>query len=166
MIHKLLKKLDSKVNIPQASAHCDVPCGIYDPITAQISALTVVRMIDLMHKLENEGDKSSLEYANSMSRYITVKEEHAEKVKHEVRIIMGDFVKDHHMEAYPDIPVLVHKAMQLGSATRQHVNREDGLQLVETLNKFAEIFWKIKEVPTKRANAPYAPNLEVVYPAL
>ncbi len=166
MLHKILQKIDKKINFPAVKAHCDVPCGIYDPIVAQISALTVVRMIDLMVKLEGEGDKKSLEYANSLSRYIANKEEHAEMVKHEVRVIMGDMVKSHHLEAYPELHELVHKIYQLGSSARQHVNRDEGLALVESLNRFAEIFWKIKDVPIKRAKAPYAPNLELVYPAL
>jgi len=166
MIYEILKKLDSKVAIQEANAHCDVPCGIYDPIVAQISALTVVRMMDLMHKLHSEGDKGSVEYANSMSRYVTVKEEHAEKTKHEIRIILGDAVKPNHIEAFPNVLELGQKIMAKGSACRQHANREDGLALVEAVNEFAEIFWKIKEIPTKRAKAPYAPNLELVYPVL
>jgi nickel superoxide dismutase len=166
MLYNILKKLDSKLGIREAKAHCDVPCGIYDPITAQISALTVVRMIDLMHKLEQEGDKGSIEYNNSMSRYIAVKEEHAEQSKHEIRIIMGDAIKDPHLEAHPGLPKLFMEIMRLGGACRQTTNRESGLQLVEKINEFAEIFWKIKDVPTKRAKAPYAPNLELVYPNL
>ncbi|HFQ62329.1 MAG TPA: superoxide dismutase, Ni, partial [Epsilonproteobacteria bacterium] len=35
--------------ISEVKAHCDVPCGIYDPIVAQIAALSVVRMVDLMN---------------------------------------------------------------------------------------------------------------------
>jgi nickel superoxide dismutase len=166
MIHKILEKLDSKVSIPEVKAHCDVPCGIYDPISAQLAALSVVRMIDLMHKLHGEGDKGSVEYDNSMSRYVAVKEEHAEKAKHEIRIIWGDFIKHDHTDANPAIHGIVHKIMQLGSACRQTCNRESGVQLVEKINEFAEIFWKIKGVATKRAKAPYAPNLELVYPAL
>jgi nickel superoxide dismutase len=166
MIYKILKALDSKVEIKEARAHCDVPCGIYDPITAQIAALTVVRMIDLMHKLDGEGDKSSVEFANSMSRYVQVKEEHAEKTKHEIRVIMGDAIKAPHLEKFPELPGLFQEIMQVGSASRQTANRDNGVKLVEKINQFADIFWQIKEIPTKRANAPYAPNLELVYPAL
>jgi nickel superoxide dismutase len=166
MLYKLLNKLESKLNIPEVKAHCDVPCGIYDPITAQISALTAVRMIDLMHKLDGEGDKGSVAFANSMTRYILVKEEHAEKAKHEIRIIMGDAIKAPHIEKFPQLPALFQTIMQLGSETRQHAGRDAAVKLVEKINEFADIFWQIKEVPTKRANAPYAPNLELVYPAL
>ena len=154
--------MDEKLGFEQAKAHCDVPCGIYDPITAQISALTVVRMMDLMAALEGEG----VAFDNSMSRYIAVKEEHAEQAKHEIRIIWGDFISPAHVEEYPELNELVHKILKLGSKSRQTAEREAGVAFVEAINQFAEIFWKIKGVKTKTAKAPYAPALDVVYPDL
>ncbi|RME07493.1 MAG: superoxide dismutase, Ni [Anaerolineae bacterium] len=161
-MYKLFKALDARLQFERASAHCDVPCGIYDPIVAQINALTVVRMIDLMAALEGEG----VAYQNSMSRYIAVKEEHAEKAKHEIRVIWGDFIKADHIAQYPELTDLVHKIMQLGSKCRQTADRETGVAFVEAINRFAEIFWAIKGVKTKKAKAPYAPALEMVYPDL
>ena len=166
MIYKVLQALDNKREFPQARAHCDVPCGIYDPITAQIAALTVVRMMDLMVALEENAGEKGVEFSNSMSRYVTVKEEHAEKAKHEIRVIWGDYIKAQHLETFPELGEIVHNIMQLGSKCRQTADREAGTQLVDAVNQFAEIFWKTKNVPTKKANAPYAPALEMVYPDL
>ena len=166
MIYKLFQAIDQTLGIQQAKAHCDVPCGIYDPIVAQISALTVVRMIDLMTDLEGKGGEKNKEYFNSMARYVAVKEEHAEKAKAEIRVIWGDFLKAQHLEKHPDTHALVHKIMQLGSKSRQAVDREAAVQFVEAINEFAQIFWEAKGVATKRAKAPYAPALELVYPAL
>ncbi len=56
--------------------------------------------------------------------------------------------------------------MALGSKSRQTADRANGVALVEKVNDFAEIFWAIKGVNTKRAKAPYAPGLELVYPDL
>ncbi len=165
MIAKLLDKLSDKGSIKQAQAHCDIPCGIYDPITAQISALTVIRMIDLMNGLDS-GQANSLEYQNSMSRYVQVKEDHAVKCKEEIGIIWGDYVKAPIIEKHPDIHSLVHKILQLGSKVKQTVSRETALELLQEVNKFAEIFWATKGIKTKKAKAPYAPNEEVVYPDL
>lgn len=162
MIYKLLETLDNKFEMQQAKAHCDVPCGIYDPIVAQINALTVVRMMDLMAALEAQG----LARDNSMSRYIAVKEEHAEKAKHEIRVIFGDFIKDAHIQKFPELPTLFHQILQLGSKARQTADRENGVAFVEAINRFAEIFWAVKGVSTKKAKAPYAPALEMVYPDL
>lgn len=149
-------------NIEIVKAHCDVPCGIYDPISAQIAALSVIRMIDLMTGLEKND---SLEYINTVSRHIAVKEEEAEKVKHEIRIIWGDFIKPPQIEKYPEIHTIVHNIMMLGSANRQHVSKDKAIELLEEVNKFAEIFWEIKGVETKKIKANYFPNEEIVVPA-
>lgn len=149
--------------IDTVKAHCDVPCGIYDPIVAQIAALSVIRMVDLMEGLEKSD---SLEYINTISRHVAVKEEEAEKVKHEIRIIWGDFIKPPQIEKYPEIHTIVHNIMMLGSANRQHVSREKAVELLEEVNKFAEIFWALKEKETKRVKAAYAPNEEIVVPVL
>ncbi|QKJ23566.1 superoxide dismutase, Ni [Poseidonibacter lekithochrous] len=149
-------------NIEIANAHCDVPCGIYDPISAQIAALSVIRMIDLMSALQKND---SLEYINTITRHISVKEEEAEKVKHEIRIIWGDFIKPPQIEQYPEIHTIVHNIMMLGSANRQHVSRDKAIELLEAVNKFAEIFWEIKGVEIKKVKANYLPNEEIVIPA-
>jgi nickel superoxide dismutase len=166
MIYKLTEKLDKTFGLEQAKAHCDIPCGIYDPITAQIAALSVVRMVDLMEELAKTDTEKGVAYQNSMSRYILVKEEHAEEAKHEIRVIWGDFIKADHLKQFPELPDLVHRIMQLGSKSRQTADRGTAVQLVEAVNEFAEIFWKIKGVATKKAKAPYAPALEMVYPDL
>jgi nickel superoxide dismutase len=166
MIYKLIEALDQKLGFEEAKAHCDIPCGIYDPIVAQISALTVVRMIDLMAAKEAEPGEKNAAFYNSMSRYVLVKEEHAEKVKAEIRVIWGDFIKPPQIEQFPQLHGVVHKIMLLGSKTRQTVDREAATQLVEAVNEFAEIFWKVKGIATHRAKYPMAPNLELVYPSL
>ena len=166
MIFNLVQALDEKLGFEQAKAHCDIPCGIYDPITAQIAAVTVVRMLDLMTDLEGKGGDKGKDYVNSMSRYVTVKEEHAEKAKHDIRVIWGDYIKAQHLEKYPELHGLTHKIMQFGSKTRQTTDRQAALDFVEAINQFAEIFWATKSIATKRAKSPYNPPLELVYPVL
>jgi nickel superoxide dismutase len=166
MVYRLVETLDKAFGFERAKAHCDVPCGIYDPILAQIAALTVIRMIDLMDDLVKNHSEQDLVFYNSMSRYVAVKEEHAEKVKHEIRVIWGDYIKPNHIEKHPELHGLVHKIMQLGSKNRQTADRKVAVELLEAVNQFAEIFWETKGVATKQAKAPYAPALEVVYPDL
>ena len=166
MIYKILEQLDHQVHFESAKAHCDIPCGIYDPIVAQISALTVVRMLDLMTDFETKTPDRNKDYMNSMTRYIAVKEEHAERAKAEIRVIWGDYLKAQHLEKYPNAHALVHKIMQLGSKVRQTTDREQATQFVEAINEFAQMFWETKGITTKRAKAPYAPALELVYPVL
>ena len=166
MLYQLLEKVDRKFGFDRLQAHCDIPCGIYDPITSQIAALTVVRMLDLIAAFDKDHPEKDTAYFNTMTRYVAVKEEHAEKVKHEVRVIWGDYIKPQHIETYPELPALVHEIMSLGSKSRQTLDREQALKLVDKLNRFAEIFWMTKNVAVKRAKAPYAPALELVYPNL
>lgn len=166
MLDSLLKTLDRVFKFEEAKAHCDIPCGIYDPHHAQLGALTVIRMIDLMEGLEKEHADKNIAWHNSMARYIAVKEEHAEILKHEIRVIYGDFLKPEHAEKYPELPSLFDKIMKLGSKARQTADRQAGLDLLAAVNRFAEIFWAIKGVPTKIAKAPYSPGEEVVYPVL
>ena len=148
----------------EVKAHCDVPCGIYDPSRAQIAALSVIRMIDLMNTAEKGADEVA--YLNDMSRYIATKEEEAILCKNEITIIWGDFIKPPHLLKYPDLHTLAHKIMILGGAAKQHCSRETGMELLAAVNEFAEIFWEIKGVKTKTVTAPYAPSESIVSPVL
>ena len=162
MIHKLL---DSFVQ-DEAQAHCDIPCGIYDPHQAQVAALTVIRMVDLMADLAASHKEMDLEYVNSMSRYVATKEEHAELCKHEIRVIFGDYIKKDQIDKFPELPELTQKIFQAGSKARQTASRANAVELLNLVNRFAEIFWATKGVSTKKAVAPYKPSEEVVYPVL
>jgi nickel superoxide dismutase len=166
MLYQIFEKLDRVFGFAQAKAHCDIPCGIYDPHLAQIAALTVIRMIDMTNDMVRGAAKETVEFHNSMTRYILVKEEHAELCKREVRVIFGDFIKKEHVVIYPELPVLMHQIMQLGSKARQTSSRETALELLGAVNRFAEIFWEIKGIPTKKVKAPYKPEEEIVYPLL
>ncbi|MGD1957139.1 MAG: superoxide dismutase, Ni [Sphingomonadales bacterium] len=158
MIFKLLTSLDRAGAIVHAKAHCDIPCGIYDPAPALISAVTIVRLMDIMHAAS--GDPVPL--ANLLARNAVRKEKEAEAEKHEVRVIWGDYFKGPLLEKYPNVHSLAHSIMLKASACKQDAHREDGLALVELVNEFAEMFWDSKGVATKRVTTPYAPNLEVV----
>ncbi|MEE8337522.1 MAG: superoxide dismutase, Ni [Dehalococcoidia bacterium] len=120
-----------------AYAHCDIPCGIYDPSTAQLGAETVEKMMTLIAA----GDAADV---NAQSRYVAIKEQHAELVKHEVRIIWGDFMKPPDLETAPDLHDVVWEIMRLGSACRQGTNIDDAKALRAKVDDFAAIFAKVK----------------------
>lgn len=166
MLHTLIKTLDRDENIAGADAHCDIPCKIYDPSGAIIAALTIVRMVDLINETEANAKEKGPSYLNSMARFIETKEEHGIKVKDEIRVIWGDYFKAPQFEKFPEIHEVTHNIMMLASQSKQHVDREKALALVEEVNRFAEIFWATKDVKTKRTTCPYPPSLEVVYPDL
>ena len=80
-----------------AQAHCDIPCGVYEPTLAKIAAQTVARMVEQLKKLsipENLKDKNAfLQYSNHVMRRIAVKEEHAQVCKKELSVLWSDFFK-------------------------------------------------------------------------
>jgi nickel superoxide dismutase len=166
MIHNLLSKLDHVMGFETAQAHCDVPCGIYDPHLAEVAALTVIRMIDLMGELKNTHQPGTPDYEHSFTRYVMVKEEHGELLKREIRVIYGDYFKKDMIDKYPELPDLVQKIYQLASKSRQTTSRDAAVDLLNQVNRFAEIFWETKGVPSKKVKAPYKPGEEMVLPAL
>ena len=165
MFYNLINKLDEKIHFPTVSAHCDIPCKIYDPITAQISVLTMIRMVDLLYELTAKTELSANDQAQ-FSRLVAQKESHGKKVKEEIAIIWGDFIKAPQIEKFPEIHSLVHSIMLAASSAKQHINKETTLDLLNKVNRFAEIFWQSRGLETYMATCPYPPEQELVYPVL
>ncbi len=161
MLHTLLSRMD----LPVADAHCDIPCGIYDARIVQYYAVSALRQIDILLSLKDKG-LSDTGFAMQVARNTAKKEEMAEKCKHETRVIWGDFMKPKNQEDMAKCHELAHGIMLAGSAVKQDLHREDGEKLVALANDFAEVFWKSKGVETHRVTTPYAPNCEVVEPKL
>ena len=148
-----------------ADAHCDVPCGIYDPHLALVAALTVVRMNQLIEALEPPAMEKPArdKYMHNLARYTATKEHHAELVKHEVRIIRGDFFKPDN--APENLGQLVEGIMKTASKARQNIDADAANELLDLVNQFAEAFWKAKGVETKRQPSNQAAGGEYVVPA-
>ena len=117
-------------------AHCDVPCGIYDPSGAVVAAKTVARMVELIGQLEVTDNATR----NKLVRCITVKEEHAEKVKHEVQVIWSDYFKPEHLAKFPDLHDQVWKLLKLASKNKQNVDAAAAAELVAATEAFAATF--------------------------
>jgi nickel superoxide dismutase len=166
---RALRAIDHVAPPPTAHAHCDIPCGIYDPHHAQIAALSVIRMDQLIEALGELPAGASKEDAdkwhNSMTRYVLVKEEHGELCKREVRVIWGDYFKPEHAEKFPELNTLVWNILKLGGKNRQEVNMAAAQDLLAQVQRFAEIFWETKGVATKRAPSNQAVGGEMVVPA-
>ena len=158
------RQLSTKV----AHAHCDIPCGIYDPHLAQIAALTVGRMNQLIEGLEAPGASAVEQAAHSaaLSRYVSVKEEHAELCKSELRILWGDYFKPDHLQQVPDLHDQFWNAMRLASAARQKNDPDGAQKLLASVQGIAEAFWKTKGASTSRQPSRQgAAGGELVYPA-
>jgi len=149
-------------------AHCDIPCGIYDPHEAQIAALTVLRMDQLIGELAHPAPEAKLEeraaYVSKMSRYTTVKEQHAERVKQEVRVIWGDYFTPDHAKQFPQTHELVWKILKQASKARQGTSVADAQELLKLVQEFAEVFWQTKGAKTRRQPSLQKSGGELVVP--
>jgi len=133
-------------------AHCDGPCGVYDPAQARIEAESVLqitkKILDL--KLPDGGDqKASVAYQNTLTRFIVIKEERAELAKYHLLVLWTDYFKPQHLEKYPDLHDIFWKSAKLCSAVKQEVSLEHAQELMESIKRIHEIFWetKSKDVP-------------------
>jgi nickel superoxide dismutase len=165
MLYRLIEKLDHQVNFATAAAHCDIPCKIYDPISAQIAVLTMIRLVDLLNDLQ-ETMPFNLDQQAQFLRLIAQKELHGSKVKEEISIIWGDYIKEPQLETFPELHRLVHNIMTETSKAKQSVDKEITLSLLAKVNRFAEIFWQSKGQLTFVAQCPYPPEQSLVYPKL
>lgn len=165
MLHQLIKKIDHIAHYKTASAHCDIPCKIYDPATAQIAALSVIRFMDLMTEI-NHKEKPSPPDQTQLIRLVREKEIHAAKVKAEINVIWGDYFKQAQLEQFPDTHSLVHNIMLAGSSCKQSIDRKEGLHLLALVNEFAASFWTSRNIEAYIATCPYPPAEQVVYPKL
>ena len=129
-----------------AQAHCDIPCGKYDPISAKIAAQTVQKMVLRIQALERpgEGDEAAFqEYANKVARYVAVKEQHAEICKKELSILWADY-------GWPNLPAdfdlhgTFNAALKLAGQCKQNVDMAKREELVATVDKVAAAFWATK----------------------
>ncbi len=132
-----------------AYAHCDIPCGIYDPTAAQTAAKTVARMVKGLVELPypettNPKDPAALDYGNKLTRMIMVKEDHARKCKEEILILWTDYFKPEHFEKFPDLTDKILSACKLCSKAKQTVDEELAEELVKAVDEIADIFQKTK----------------------
>lgn len=123
-------------------AHCDVPCGIYDPKPAQIAAATVLKMVEKIQALPQE--KPTVNDRNSFVRMVWTKEEHARKCKEELLILWTDYFKPEHLAMFPDMHETFWKAAKLCSKNKQEVNLEAASELVKAADQIADMFHKSK----------------------
>jgi nickel superoxide dismutase len=126
-----------------AHAHCDIPCGIYDPAGAQTAARTVARMVELIGKID--AGSTSLADRNQFVRCVHVKEEHAELVKREVQVIWSDYFKPEHLTANPDLHTKVWNLLKLAGKNKQNIDADAAAELEASVKEFADIFWSTKK---------------------
>ncbi|MFT7669462.1 MAG: nickel superoxide dismutase [Planctomycetota bacterium] len=147
MLERIFNALDSVRPARRAYAHCDGPCGIYDPASARITAEAVRSMtkkiVDLSAPAAGDAAATAA-YQNTMSRFIAIKEEQAEATKRDLLILWTDYFKPPHLEAFPNLHDTFWKAAKLCSACKVEVSLTHADELMDAVKEIHEIFWKTK----------------------
>jgi len=124
-----------------AYAHCDIPCGIYDPAAAKTAADTVAKMVEKIQGFGGTDEASR----NNFVRSVAVKEEHAQICKRELLILWSDYFKPEHLEKYPNLHDTFWKAAKLCSKNKQTVDAKAAADLQAAVKEIADIFWATKK---------------------
>ena len=140
MFEKFLK-------VETAEAHCDGPCGIYDPASARIAAeaaLSMTKKILALTPPSGDDAQAVAAYHNTVSRYVAIKEEQAHLAKSELLVLWTDYFKPEHLDAYPDLHTTFWNAAKLCSAVKVEVNEAHANELMDAIKGIHEIFWATK----------------------
>lgn len=146
----MLDKIKEKFvgTIESAEAHCDGPCGIYDPASARIgaeAALSMTKKILDLKAPDSSDTKAWVAFHNTMARYIAIKEEQAQVAKDELLILWTDYFKPAHLEKYPDLHTTFWKAAKLCSSVKVEVSLDHANELMDAIKEIHGIFWATKD---------------------
>jgi nickel superoxide dismutase len=122
-----------------AHAHCDLPCGVYDPAQARIEAESVKAIA------EKYAQNTDPEFR---TRAILIKEQRSELVKHHLWVLWTDYFKAPHFEKYPQLNTLFNEATKLaggGGGTKSSVDVATADELLAKIDEIAAIFWETKK---------------------
>ncbi|WP_433181961.1 superoxide dismutase, Ni [Actinoallomurus sp. CA-150999] len=119
------------------SAHCDLPCGVYDPAQARIEAESIKAIVE---KYEANDDPIF------RARALIIKEQRSELVKHHLWVLWTDYFKPPHFEKYPQLHQLFNEATKLAGAsgTKGSLDKAKAEELLAKIDEIAKIFWETK----------------------
>ena len=129
LTNAVLRFLSPKV---VARAHCDLPCGVYDPEQSRIEAESCYKVIE---KYASNDDPAY------RTRAIAIKEERAELVKHHLDVLWHDYFKPEHLDAVPNLHDLFWTATKAASKAKASVDPADGKALLAAIDEI-DAAWK------------------------
>jgi nickel superoxide dismutase len=124
-------------------AHCDVPCGVYDPAQARIEAESVKAIQERYQKADEM--KSATESAEDYrTRCLAIKEQRADLVKHHLWVLWTDYFKPNHLESYPQLHELFWNATKEAGLAKKSQDPAQGQKLLDQIDEISKIFWETK----------------------
>jgi len=133
---RLFAAIDLLSDPPVAYAHCDLPCGVYDPAQARIEAESIKNIIDKFNASDDETFRV---------RSTIIKEERAELVKHHLWVLWTDYFKPEHLETYPQLHDLFWRATKTAGEVKKGNDAAVADRLLAEIAEIAEIFWATKK---------------------
>jgi nickel superoxide dismutase len=125
-------------------AHCDLPCGVYDPAQARIEAESVAKIQEKYQDAENQK-KPSETVEEFKTRCVAIKEERANLVKEHLWVLWTDYFKPQHAEKYPQLHELFWNATKEAGEAKKSVDPKQGQKLLELIDEIGKIFWETKQ---------------------
>jgi len=119
-----------------ADAHCDLPCGVYDPAQARVEALSVKACMEKYAASDDEQFRT---------RAIQIKEERADLVKHHLWVLWTDYFKPEHLAAHPQLHQLFWDATKAAGAAKKSLDPADGQKVIDLVDQIAEVFAETKK---------------------
>jgi len=152
MLNKVIESLRNSTPVETADAHCDGPCGVYDPSSARIAAeasLSMTKKILALTPPSGDDSVAWANYLNKLGRYVAIKEQQTHLAKEELLVLWTDYFKPVHLEQHPDLHTLFWTAAKECSAVKVEVSLEHATHLMEIIEKIHHIFWatKNRDVP-------------------
>lgn len=147
MLKKMVGYLRDRDEASTVDAHCDGPCGVYDPASARIAAEAAVSMTKKILALtppDASDAKAMAAYLNTLSRYVAIKEEQAHLAKEELLVLWTDYFKPKHLADHPNLHDVFWKAAKLCSAVKVEVSAEHAQELMDAVKEIHDIFWGTK----------------------
>lgn len=117
-------------------AHCDLPCGVYDPAQARIEAQSVHEIMNKYTHLDHQEDKW---------RAVFIKEQRCELVKYHLWVLWTDYFKPEHAEKHHDLHDKFWKATKQAGACKKTVDPAEGQKLLDMIDEIAAIFAETKK---------------------
>ena len=125
-------------------AHCDLPCGVYDPAQARIEAESVSKIQEKFQDAENQK-KPSETTEDFKTRCIAIKEERANLVKEHLWVLWTDYFKPAHVEKYPQLHELFWNATKEAGNAKKSNDPAQGQKLLDLIGEIDTIFWETKK---------------------
>ena len=116
-------------------AHCDLPCGVYDPAQARIEAESVKAC---QEKYQGSDDPIF------QDRAVAIKEQRANMVKEHLWVLWTDYFKPEHLESYPQLHELFWNATKEAGNAKRSVDPAQGQKLLDAVDELSKIFWETK----------------------